>query len=120
MELQPAYITIVEGPPPDFQEVTNQWAIGVLESHLASDVALVEMRAFDGQKLVQRCADAWADGRPARFNFPLGNGNRGELDIAAARWERTPDGDKLYLWVRLDSSVEIEDDSIEDDSLSFP
>jgi hypothetical protein len=107
METKPAYITIVEGPPPEFQAVNNWWAIGVAEGPEGREVARAEMRTFDGAKLVKRCTDAWDEGRSARLNFPVGDGSRAELDIVAARWERVPEGDKLYLWVRLDDSIEL-------------
>lgn len=97
----PAYITIVEGPPPDFQESANEWALGVLESHLNSDVAVCEMRTFNGPKMVDRCQTAWQDGRPARLDFPTGDGGRGELDIVAIRWEEVEEGHKLRLWVKV-------------------
>ena len=69
MEKQsPAYITIVEGPPPEFRDVVNEWAYGVSESALSNEIALCEMRTFDGPKLVKRCQDAWREGRPAQFS----------------------------------------------------
>ncbi len=98
---EPAYITIVEGPPPDFHEVTDEWPIGVAEGHLNSDVASCEMRTFNGPKLVQRCKDAWHEGRPAMLNFPTEEGERGELDIVAIRWEEVDEGHKLHLWVKI-------------------
>lgn len=103
MEQQtPAYITIVEGPPPEFRDVSNEWTIGVLEGVEENEFALCEMRTFDGPKLVKRCQDAWRDGRPARLDFPTGeDGERGELDILAVRWEDVEEGHKLYLWVRI-------------------
>jgi hypothetical protein len=98
---EPTYITIVEGPPPDFRDVANEWTYGVLESLEGSDVALCEMRTFDGPKLVRRCENAWREGRPARLDFPTGEGSRGELDILAVRWENVDEGHKLYLWLRV-------------------
>ena len=98
---EPAYITIVEGPPPDFRDVANEWTYGVLEGLESSDVALVEMRTFDGPKLVKRCENAWREGRPARLDFPTGEGARGELDILAVRWENIDEGHKLYLWLKV-------------------
>jgi hypothetical protein len=101
-EQKPAYITIVEGPPPDFRDVSNDWIYSVLEGLEGSDVVLCEMRAFDGPKLVRRCQDAWRQGRPARLDFPTGeDGERGELDILAVRWEEVEEGHKLYLWVKI-------------------
>lgn len=103
MEKQsPAYITIVEGPPPEFRDVSNEWVYGISETHLSNEIALCEMRTFDGPKLVRRCQDAWREGRPARLDFPTGEeGERGELDIIAARSELVEEGHKLYLWVKI-------------------
>jgi hypothetical protein len=99
---EPAYITIVEGPPPEFQDVSNDWAFSVSEGMEYSDVALCEMRTMSGPKLVKRCLDAWREGRPARLDFPTGEGReRGELDIIATRWEAVDEGHKLYLWVKV-------------------
>jgi hypothetical protein len=66
------------------------------------NIAMCEMRAFDGRKLVRRCQDAWQEGRPARLDFPVQNGARRELDIVAARWEEVEEGHKLYLWLKRD------------------
>ena len=76
-KFEPAYITIVEGPPPDFHDVSHEWAYGVLEGLENTDVAMCEMRTFDGPKLVKRCQEAWREGRPARLDFPTGEGARG-------------------------------------------
>lgn len=98
---KPAYITIVEGPPPDFRDVLNEWSVGVLESTNGGEFAMCEMRTFDGPKLVRRCQDAWREGRPARLDFPTGEGLRGELDIVAIRWEEVEEGHKVYLWLKI-------------------
>jgi len=107
MNLKPAYITIVEGPPPEFQPTISEWPIGVMEGPVGKEVALAEMRTFDGPKLVKRCTDAWAEGRGARLDFPIGDGTRAELEIVATRWEALTEGHKLYLWVRLDEDIEL-------------
>jgi hypothetical protein len=103
MEKQsPAYITIVEGPPPDFQDVANEWSIGVLEGTEEANIALCEMRTFNGPQMVKRCEDAWAEGRPARLDFPTGeDGERGELDIIGIRWDEVDEGHKLFIWLRV-------------------
>ena len=119
MEIKPAYITIVEGPPPEFHEVITRWPSSILEGTMESRIALVEMRTFNGPKLVDRCQNAWQDGRPAYFDFPMGDGVRGELEIVATKWEEVSEGHKLFLWVRLDDTVELEegffDDGLYDD-----
>lgn len=102
MELEkPAYITIVEGPPPDFRNVSEEWLMSATEGKHTSQVALCEMRTFNGPKLVERCQNAWREGRAARLDFPVEGGIRQELDIIAARWERVQEGHKLYLWVKM-------------------
>ena len=98
---EPAYITIVEGPPPEFRDVENEWSIGVLEGIEGTEIAMCEMRAFDGPKLVKRCEGAWHEGRPARLDFATGDGMRGELDILAIRWEEVEEGHKVFLWVKI-------------------
>ncbi len=98
---KPAYITIVEGPPPDFHDVSNEWSIGVLDGVESNETAMCEMRAFDGPKLVDRCQAAWAENRPSRLDFPTGDGMRGELDIVAIRWEEVEEGHKIYLWLKI-------------------
>jgi hypothetical protein len=98
-ELEPAYITIVEGPPPDFAPVDDNWSSSILESPDGSDVSLVEMRAFNGPSLVDRCQAAWQEGRPAYLDYPQSDGFRQHAEILAARWERVPEGHKLFLWV---------------------
>lgn len=101
-EQHPAYITIVEGPPPEFNDAANEWTIGVMEGTLENSIAVCEMRTFNGPELVKRCQAAWHNNRPARLDFPTGNGNeRSELDIVAARWEAVDEGHKLYLWVKI-------------------
>lgn len=98
----PAYITIVEGPPPEFRDAPAEWTFSVLEGTVGNEFAMCEMRTFNGPTLVQRCQNAWREDRPARLDFPTGEpGERGELDIVAVRWEEVEEGHKLYLWVRV-------------------
>ncbi len=104
--LQPAYITIVEGPPPEFQLSANRWATSVVEGLTKNNAALVEMRTFNGPQLMQRCRDAWADKQSARLDFPIGDGTRAELEIVAAQWEDVEEGHKLYLWVRIEGEID--------------
>ena len=107
MKTKPAYITIVEGPPPEFQQPMSEWPLGVMEGPTGKEIALAEMRTFDGPKLVKRCTDAWGEGRSALLDFPVEEGARAELEIIATRWEPVEEGHKLYLWVRLDDDVEL-------------
>ncbi|MEM7034148.1 MAG: hypothetical protein AAF629_31695 [Chloroflexota bacterium] len=119
METKPAYITIVEGPPPEFQATPDQWPYLVLEGPLNTQIAMAEMRTFDGPKLVKRCTDAWSQGRPAKLDFPTGDGERAEIDIVATRWEEVAEGHKLYLWVRFDDEFDFDVDFDDDFDLDL-
>ncbi len=121
MDIQPEYITIVEGPPPEFQLIANRWAVSVVESLTKNNIAMVEMRTFNGPALVQRCQNAWAEGRPTYLDFPLGDGSREELEIIAIHWEEVEEGHKLYLWLRIEGELEeIDlDADIDEDALGF-
>jgi hypothetical protein len=99
--IEPETITIVEGPPPEFQPVPDLWPLSIYEDREPYQSAVCQMRTFSGPKLAKRCQDAWREGRSARLDFPTGEGVRGELDIVAVRWEKVEEGHKLYLWVRI-------------------
>lgn len=107
---EPAYITIVEGPPPDFTEVNTHWTDSLSEGSVHAVIAKCETRTLNGEALVERCRQAWGEGRSARLDFPHDDGARAEVEIAAARWEQVPEGQKLILWVRIDEFEEIEED----------
>lgn len=108
-----AYITIVEGPPPEFTEVDTYWTASLAEGRSQSIVAMCETRTLNGEALVERCRRAWQEGRSAWLDFPQPDGGRDEVEIVAARWERTLEGQKLILWVKLDDMHEIEESDLE-------
>ena len=113
-EDQAAYITIVEGPPPEFAAVRRDWTASLAEGQTGSLVATCEMRTFDGQSLVARCVRAWDDGHPARLDYPVElsasspPGGRAEVEIVAACWEQVEEGQKLVLWVKVDDVDEMD------------
>jgi hypothetical protein len=110
---EPAYITIVEGPPPEFTLVNKPWTASLAEGPERTVIAMCEMRTFNGQALVDRCRRAWQEGRPARLDYPrpsspvAPSSERAQADIVAARWERVPEGQKLILWVKVDNIEEL-------------
>lgn len=110
---EPAYITIVEGPPPEFTLVNKPWTASLAEGPSRTMIAMCEMRTFNGQALVERCRRAWQEGRPARLDYPrpsspvASSSERAQADIVAARWERVPEGQKLILWVKVDNIEEL-------------
>ncbi len=108
-----AYITIVEGPPPEFAEVDAEWAASLAEGTSQSVVAMCETRTLNGEVLVERCRRAWQEGRSARLDFPQpDDGGRAEVEIIAARWQRVAEGQKLILWVKMDEIEEMQEDDL--------
>lgn len=93
-------ITIIEGPPPTFEAVTDAWPLGIVEGPSPSIVALCRMRTFNGAELAERCARAWRDGLPIHLEFRDMSGLTQQTQIIAARWAQTEEGDMLTLWVR--------------------
>ena len=95
-------ITIIEGPSPTFELVSDAWLLGLTESPLPSQVAVCRVRTFNGPALVERCYRAWRDGQPIHLEFRGEDSLTQQAMIVAARWIGRPDGHLLMLWVRLD------------------
>lgn len=98
--IEPEFITIVEGPEPEFASHNDVWAISVLESAKHIDVEQCKLRTFDGTNLVERCRNAWTDNRPVLLDYPNRLGLRRQVEVVAARAAQVDQGDLLYLWVR--------------------
>jgi hypothetical protein len=103
------YITIVEGPPPEFVEADMHWTDSLAEGASQSIIAVCETRTLNGEALVERCRRAWDEGRLALLDFPMSDGNRAEVEIVATRWEQVSEGQKLILWVKTDEIEETEE-----------
>ena len=111
-EDEAAYITIVEGPPPEFKAVTRYWTASLAEGSSQSLVAVCETRTMNGDALVQRCLTAWQNGCPCRLDYPRPDGGRAEAEIIAIRCHQGFEGQKLILWIKTDQLDEImEEDS---------
>ncbi len=109
-------ITIIEGPPPVFEQVNDGWAMGLNEGPRLSVPALTRLRTFNGPALVQRCYAAWNNRSSIHLHYRAENGSEDIAPILAARNVETPDGQVLLLWVYLDSEgVEYEMDAGDDD-----
>ena len=113
-------ITIIEGPPPTFELVSDAWMLGLTESPLPSRVAMCRVRTSNGPALVERCYRAWHENQPIHLEFRGADGLTQQTTIVAARWIGRPEGHLLLLWVRLDeddTGVEIgfDLDNLDDD-----
>lgn len=101
-------ITIIEGPPPTFELVSDVWANGIIESPILANVAVTRLRAGNSPALVERCYRAWNKRQPINLEFRSEDGMTFEVPIVAARSTDTDEGQLLFLWVRLpDDDYEI-------------
>lgn len=109
-------ITIIEGPPPIFEQVNDGWAMGLNESPSVLIPALTRLRTFNGNALVERCHRAWNSKEAIHLHYRNDIGLEETAPILAARNIETPDGHVLLLWVYLDSEhIEYELDGDDDD-----
>jgi|WetSurMetagenome_2_1015567.scaffolds.fasta_scaffold144136_2 hypothetical protein len=105
-------ITIIEGPPPIFEDPGAAWPASLGDSLRPYRSALTRMRTFNGPALVERCYHAWKKREPIVLEFRAPDGRITQAPIQAARYVPTADGQLLMLWVRLDpEAVETERDS---------
>ncbi len=120
-------ITIIEGPPPTFESITDGWALGLGEGPSLTDIAVTRLRTFNGPSLVERCYRAWRNKQTINLEYRTSDGLQNQAPIVAARYVEMEEGQLLLLWVRLvDDQIELElgyeDDSDEesDDDFDLP
>jgi len=102
-------ITIIEGPTPTFEAVTDSWAIGVSESPNLGEVVVTRLRTFNGPELVERCHRAWRHQQPICLEYRTEEGLQEQAPIVAARYLETEEGHLLLLWLRLvEDGVELQ------------
>lgn len=120
-------ITIIEGPPPEFEDVSDGWVLGLNEGPTLFDVGVTHLRTFNGPELIERCHRAWRHQQTIYLEYRSMDGLEQQAPIVAARFVEVDDGQLLLLWVRLENEdVELElgyDDDYsdsEDDDLEPP
>jgi hypothetical protein len=110
-------ITIIEGPPPIFEQVNDAWAMGLNESPRVLVPAMTKLRTMNGNALVERCYRAWHSHGNIHLHYRNDMGLEQTAPILAARNVETANGHVLLLWVYLDQEhVEYEIDEGDDDS----
>lgn len=115
-------ITIIEGPTPTFEIVDDGWSNGVLEGPSLYNVAVTQLRTFNGGELVERCYRAWKSKENITLEYRAEDGETKEAAIAAARTGETDDGELLILWVRLpdeeiELAIDLDDDEEDPDEI---
>jgi hypothetical protein len=104
-------ITIIEGPPPVFEETGEAWATGLNESPGLHNLSLTRLRTHNGPALVERCHRTWTHQEIMFLHYRNRMGLEEKVPILAARTVNTNEGDMLLLWVR----VEADEDGQPDD-----
>jgi len=94
-------ITIIEGPPPTFEESSEFWTESLTDGLLVSQIVYTKLRTFNGKQLVERCKNAWQDGDAIYLEYKTFEGLEKRSPIVAARDVRTDEGDVLLLWLRI-------------------
>ena len=99
-DVEPEFITIVEGPEPEFLPHNETWALSILEGGGFIGLEQCRLRTLNGPAMVERCQNAWRAGRPVLLDYPNRLGLRRQVTVAAARHEEVLEGAVLHLWVR--------------------
>jgi hypothetical protein len=101
MNTEAEKITIIEGPAPQFEQPHEVWPQAVTEGPTVRSVAMTRLRTFNGPALVERCWKAWDKGDPIHLEYRDDEGLTKMAGIVAARCAEVPEGQVLYLYVRL-------------------
>lgn len=112
-------ITIIEGPPPTFEAIHEDWALGLSESPDLTHVVSTRVRTFNAQALVERCHRAFRNRQPIQLVFRTPEGLETEAPILAARSVEVEEGQMLILWLRfsgdeVDFELGVDDDLNQD------
>jgi len=111
-------ITIIEGPPPTFEDVNDGWALSLNESRNLAGIAVTRLRTFNGPALVERCYRTWRQQQPMFLEYRSTDGLPQTAPIVAARNLDIDEGQMLMLWVVLQNDeVELELGYSDDDDV---
>jgi hypothetical protein len=61
---------------------------------------MCELRTLNGESIMERCRNAWKEGRPVKLDFPDYMRMRQQLDVVGMRLQDLEEGPMLILWVR--------------------
>lgn len=112
---EPELITIIEGPTPEFQPTPQRWLQSIHEGPEDISTALCQMRTMTGPAILERCQNAWTEGRKVKLDFPDRMRMRQQVDVLAMRLQEEEAGIMLLLWVALPVDMNEEEAYDEDD-----
>ncbi len=110
-------ITIIEGPPPNFEDVHEGWPLGLNESPSLHKLALTRLRTFNGPSLVERCYRGWRKHQTIQLEFRANDGLIHKTPIVASRTLEMDEGQLIFLWVRLTEQEALLELGADDDQL---
>ena len=108
-------ITIIEGPPPNFEDVHEGWPLGLNESPSLHKLAMTRLRTFNGPSLVERCYRTWRSQHKVQLEFRAADGLIHKTPIVAARTVEMEEGQMIFLWVRLTEQEALQELGADDD-----
>jgi hypothetical protein len=108
-------ITIIEGPPPNFEDIHEGWPLGLYESPTLHKLAMTRLRTFNGPALVERCYRAWRKHHTIQLEFRAADGLIHKTPIVASRSLELDEGQLILLWVRLTEQEALLELGAEDD-----
>ena len=82
------------------------YLISVIRTHCLKQTARCLLRTMNGPALLERCHNAWEEGRDVFLEYRESDGLRKESLILAARGDEVPEGQLLQLWIQLDALPE--------------
>lgn len=107
--IEPELITIIEGPAPDFRPNTNFFFPSIMEGPEGTETFLCDLRTMNGPAILDRCQEAWKEGRPVQLVYKDDMLMEQSADVSAMRLEETDEGTVLKLWIRAFVEFEIEE-----------
>lgn len=117
---EPEFITIIEGPTPEFRATPQDWVQSIHEGPEDRVVAVCQLRTANGDDIMDRCRRAWNEGRGVKLDFPDELRMRQQVDVVSIKLQNLDEGPMLNLWVSLPMAeisepYDEEDDFDEDD-----
>lgn len=99
--VEPEKITIIEGPPPVFENALETWALAIAEGITVPHAVRCLVRTMNGATLVERCKNAWKEGRDVYLEYRDRDGFEEQALIVAVRAGAQDEGEVLHVWLRL-------------------
>jgi hypothetical protein len=114
---EPELISIIEGPPPQFQFEDDQSTLLFQDTTGPFEIARCDTRTFSGPKMMARCTNAWAERRSVMLEYKDLDGLKQRTEICGIRFDKLDEGTLLQIWVRFPIEmqlIQIEDEDEDD------